>query len=95
MTRKSLENRRSERLAAKETERREDAELDSPVLKDLATEAEALKANAVRCQDLVAQLVVKPDGLTRTATGLAQIAANLGKMIDVLTSEADKALADG
>lgn len=93
---KTLDARRAERLASRDAQRREDAELDSPVLAAIAEVAASMIVESAKLTDLLSDLVVTQNaGGLSLATQIQNVAAALTNVVvvtDSLTAEAQQAL---
>ena len=91
---KSLDTRRDARLAARQAERIEDAELDLPVLNELLAVAEGeLAAAAAKVADLAEKVIARTSVggmlLDPNVNNVAAVATNLSVVVKALIADAE------
>lgn len=96
---KSDDELRAERLAAREAERKGDAQLDLPILDELQSCADVMLATATRVKALSAKLLNTTASaglpLAQHVNNADAVARNLSTVTKALQADAEKALADG
>lgn len=91
---KSLDTRRDARLAARQAERIEDAELDLPVLNELLAVAEGeLAAAAAKVANLAEKVIARTSVggmlLDPNVNNVAAVATNLSVVVKALIADAE------